>query len=185
MKKLGIRLIKIEEADLYQIMEWRMKPEVTNNMYTDPKLNMNLQKKWLQSIKKDNTVRYWMIEIDKEKIGVINLCDIDFKNQRCYWAYYIGNTSFRGRGIATALECNIYDYVFQTMELNKLCCEVFAFNEKVISIHKKFGSEVEGTLKQHIYKNGEFYDIVCMGITKEKWSKIKNTYDYEKIEIES
>jgi len=68
--------------------------------------------------------------------------------------------------------------------LNKLCCEVFTFNEKVISIHEKFGSEIEGTLKQHILKNGQFYDIVSMAITKNKWINIKSDYEYEKILIE-
>lgn len=125
-----------------------------------------------------------MIVIDDTAIGVLNLTEIDKRNKRCSWAYYIGDTSFRGRGIARTLECNIYDYVFEFLGLNKLCCEVFTFNEKVISIHKKFGSEIEGTLKQHILKNGQFYDIVSMAITKDKWIKIKSDYEYEKILIE-
>ena len=61
---------------------------------------------------------------------------------------------------------------------------MLAFNEKVIYIHKKFGSEIEGVLRQHIYKNGQFYDVVIMAILKEKWDNIRKKYDYEKINIE-
>lgn len=50
----------------------------------------------------------------------------------------------------------MYDYVFNTLKLNKLCCEVFEFNRKVIEIHKKFGTEIEGILKQHICKTIHF-----------------------------
>ena len=145
---------------------------------------MDTQLKWFDSIQDNDSVKYWIIKFDGVKIGLINICDIDYKNKRCSWAYYIGDTSFRGKGIATLLECNIYDYVFDDLNLNKLCCEVLTFNEKVISIHEKFGSAIEGTLKQHIYKNGEFFDIVTMGITRDKWKNIKSNYNYGEILIE-
>lgn len=179
-----LKLTKISIEDLELIMNWRMKPEITKYMYTDPILTLENQKKWFDSIQNDNSVKYWIIEYNQVKIGLINLYDIDYKNRRCSWAYYIGDTSFRGKGIGTMLECNIYDYVFNILELNKLSCEVFSFNEKVIFIHKKFGSIIEGILKQHIYKNGIYHDIVTMAIIKEKWEKIKGNYKYEKIFIE-
>ncbi|MDU5079762.1 UDP-4-amino-4,6-dideoxy-N-acetyl-beta-L-altrosamine N-acetyltransferase [uncultured Tissierella sp.] len=181
---MSLELVKIAKDDLEQIMHWRMKPEVTKYMYTDPVLTLEIQEKWFDSIKNDTSVKYWMIKIDGVKIGVINLRDIDYINRRCTWGYYIGDNSFRGRGIASTLECNIYDYVFNILNLNKFWCEVFSFNEKVISIHERFGSIIEGTLKQHIYKNGEFFDIVMMAITKDRWEEIKDNYSYEKIYIE-
>lgn len=181
---MSLTLRDINSDDLEKVMKWRMAPEVTRYMYTDPKLTIDKQLEWYEKIKDSRTERYWLIVIDDVAIGVINLAEIDLKNKRCSWAYYIGDTSFRGRGIARTLECNIYDYVFDVLGLNKLCCEVFTFNDKVISIHEKFGSEIEGTLKQHIYKNGQFHDIVSMAITKDKWTKIKSQYEYEKIIIE-
>jgi hypothetical protein len=181
---MSLELKKIKRDDLEQIMNWRMDPQVTKYMYTDPKLTLVQQLEWYDRIIESSTEKYWLIVIDDTAIGVLNLVDIDHRNKRCSWAYYIGDTSFRGRGIARTLECNIYDYVLEVLNLNKLCCEVFTFNDIVISIHEKFGSEIEGTLKQHIYKNGQYYDIVCMGITKDKWTKIKSENEYEKIVIE-
>ncbi|SHI21571.1 UDP-4-amino-4,6-dideoxy-N-acetyl-beta-L-altrosamine N-acetyltransferase [Clostridium intestinale] len=180
---MSLALRKIKEEDLLKIMEWRMNPEVTKYMYTDPVLNLEKQKEWFDKISKDKASRYWIIEMDGTSIGLLSISNIDNKNKKCYWAYYIADTSFRGRGIATLLECNIYDYVFNKLNLNKLCCEVFEFNDKVVSIHKKFGSEVEGILKEHIIKGNEKYNVVLMGITKDKWKLIKNKYNYEKIEI--
>jgi hypothetical protein len=181
---MSLELRKIKQDDLEMIMKWRMDPDVTKYMYTDPKLSIEKQREWYDKVSGSTSEKYWLIAIDDTAIGVLNLTEIDERNKRCSWAYYIGDTSFRGRGIARILECNIYDYVFEFLGLNKLCCEVFTFNEKVISIHEKFGSEIEGTLKQHIFKNGQFYDIVSMAITKDKWNKIKSDYEYEKILIE-
>jgi RimJ/RimL family protein N-acetyltransferase len=67
------------------------------------------------------------------------------------------------------VELNVYTYVFDVLKLNKLCCEVFCSNDLVIKIHEKYGSKIEGTLKQHILKNGQFHDIVTMGILKSEW----------------
>jgi RimJ/RimL family protein N-acetyltransferase len=68
--------------------------------------------------------------------------------------------------------------------LNKLCCEVLEFNDTVVQIHKKFGSELEGVFKQHIYKDGKFLNVVRMAILKEKWNTIRSQYEYKSILIE-
>ncbi|MFV0440865.1 MAG: GNAT family N-acetyltransferase [Lachnospirales bacterium] len=109
---------------------------------------------------------------------------MDNLNKKCFWAYYIGDTSYRGKGISKDLECNIYDYCFYTLNLNKLCCEVLSFNEKVISLHQKYGSLIEGEHKEHICKNNIFYDVTSMGITKTRWEEVRNSIDYNKISIE-
>ena len=157
---MGLVLRRINESDLEMIMNWRMMPEVTKYMYTDPQLTIEGQKRWLKKIMSSEEEIYWIIQMDGVDIGLIDIIDIDRKNGRCDWAYYIADTSFRGRGIATQLECNIYDYAFDKLNLHKVCCEVFCFNEKVISIHQRFGAVIEGTRKDHICKNGQYFDIV-------------------------
>lgn len=181
---MSLRLRKIKEQDLPMIIKWRTLPDVTKYMYTDPILNLDKQKEWFSKINIDKSSKYWIIEIDEVSIGLLSITEIDIVNKKCTWAYYIADISFRGRGIATLLECNIYDYVFNKLKLNKLCCEVFEFNDKVISIHKKFGTEVEGILKEHIIKNNEKFNVVVMGILNKKWNEIKGQYKYRKIEIE-
>lgn len=155
-------------------------------MYTDPKLTLDKQLEWYEKIEKDNTYKYWIIELDNDvSVGVLNLANIDYTNKKCNWGYYLGSLEARGKGLARKLECNILDYIFYELNLNKLWCEVFSFNQDVIEIHKKFGSEVEGIHKDHILKNGKYYDVVSMGITKAKWESIKDTIEYEKITIEA
>lgn len=179
-----IRLRAIREEDQDMIREWRMKPEVTKYMYTDPVITKESQKIWFRSIAYDESLKIWVIQYDDNDIGLLNITGIDKVNERCDWAYYIADDSYRGKGIGGTLECNIYDYVFNHLGLNKLCCEVFTFNEKVIKLHEKYGSEVEGTRREHIIKNGTKYDIVEMAILKEKWMSIRGDYDYPVIEIE-
>lgn len=177
-------LRSIKEEDQEMIREWRMRPEVTKYMYTDPIITEESQKIWFRSISYDKSIKVWIIQYDGKDIGLLNISNIDEVNRKCEWAYYIADNSFRGKGIGGTLECNIYDYVFNKLGLNKLCCEVFVFNDKVVKLHEKYGSEIEGLRKEHIIKNNEKYDIVEMAILKDKWERIRSNYNYNCIEIE-
>ena len=70
------------------------------------------------------------------------------------------------------------------LKFNKLVSEVLAFNEIIIKIHQRFGSKIEGTLRQHIFKNGKYHDVIVLGILKEEWEKIKDKHKYIKVDME-
>lgn len=180
----SVSLRKIKEYDLPLILRWRMMPEVTRYMYTAPVITYEDQQKWFARLQHDSTTAYWLITYENRPIGVLNLYDIDHVHSRCSWAYYIGEMGIRGKGIASILECNVYDFVFFNMKLNKLWCEVLSFNDKVVEIHKRFGSKVEGVLREHIVKNGKKYDVVRMSILKDEWLAIRDSYNYGAINIE-
>lgn len=181
----SVQLIRLSSQHLEKTMHWRTSFEVTKYLYTDPKLTIDDQIAWFERICTDPSVMYWIINVDQNDIGVLNLYDIDRQNSRCAWAYYIGETGYRGRGLGRILECNIYDYVFGKLNLNKLWCEVLSNNEKVVEIHKKFGSEIEGCFTDHIIKKGQILDVIRMGITKKKWISLREQFKYEPIEIDT
>ena len=182
---MSIKLREVVITDLEMIRKWRTLPEVTKFMYTTPKLTMEDQLKWFDKISNSKTEKYWIIQLDDTlDVGLLSINNIDKINSQCSWAYYIADMSARGRGLAKILECNIYDYVFDYLNLNKLWCEVFKFNDMVISLHQKFGSEIEGEFQEHIYKENEFHDVVRMAILKKKWQDIKNNFEYKEIVIE-
>ena len=169
----------IKESDLEQIMQWRMRADITRYMNTDPKLTRGGQQRWLQTVKADPTVCHWMIEYNGIGIGVINLMDIDQVNRRCSWGYYVAEKQYRSLKLAMTIEWNLYDYVFDVRKLNKLMNEVLAFNKEVISMHTLCGSEIIGTAKEHIYKEGKYIDVVILEITRDRWQAIREKYTYE------
>lgn len=177
--------MKIKREDFELIKYWRMLPEVTKYMYTDPKLTLETQLRWFNSIENNPAYKYWVIEMDDKKIGLVSLNDIDMTNRRCSWGHYIAELSYRGKGIGKILEYNIYDYVFFKLGLNRLSVEVLAFNERAINLHKKCGSQVEGVLRQQIIKGDNYYDVVILGILQKDWLELRKTIDYETIEINS
>lgn len=181
---MNVKFCKIKKENLEMIRNWRNSPEISKYMYTNDYITKDHQKKWFQRIKDDATRKYWIIKVDDNYVGVVNLYNIDMRNKRCYWAYYLAHPSVRGKGIGRLIELNILNYVFEVLFLNKLCCEVFTFNELVIKIHQKYGSKIEGNFRKHIYKDNRFHDIVCMGILKEEWNDLKDNFNFEIIKFE-
>lgn len=173
----------IQENELEMIMHWRMMPEITKYMYTDPQLTIEGQKKWYHSLQDRKDMIAFMIEVNNTPSGILNITDIDDTNKRCSWGYYMAVKENRSLKLAMALEWNLYDYVFDVLGMHKLEGEIFSFNKGVLRIHQMCGSEIEGVRKDHIYKNGEFYDVTVTGILKEDWYKIKPKYTYEKIDF--
>ena len=99
--------------------------------------------------------------------------------------WYIGEDGYRGKGIAKKIQLNLYDYVFYKMGFNRLYSDILSFNtHEITNVHEAVGYQVEGVLKQHVIKNGEYLDVVMMGITKDHWEEIKDNFDYPVIEFE-
>ena len=183
---MSYRLRLLRDTDLETVMLWRMKPEVTRYMYTDPQLTLDGQRQWLQRLQQSDRDQVWIIELldGARPVGLLSLTEIDRVNGRCSWAYYLGESDVRGAGLARSLELNVYAWVFEVLGLNKLCCEVLDFNDRVVALHEKFGSQVEGRLRQHICKNGQFHDVIRMAMLRSDWPAVRERFHPTPVEIE-
>ncbi|CAL66986.1 UDP-4-amino-4,6-dideoxy-N-acetyl-beta-L-altrosamine N-acetyltransferase [Christiangramia forsetii] len=175
-----VNFIEINEDDLETIRTWRNSSEVSKYMYTDNLISSDQQESWFKKISLEKNSRYWIIEYQGRKLGLVYIIDIDTYNSKCFWGFYLGDTSIRGEGIGKKVEFNLLNYVFEDLKLNKLCGEVLSFNIRVLEMHSKFGFKKEGLLKQHVKKNGEFVDVITIGLLKDEWRDIKDEI-YRKI----
>lgn len=168
-----ILLTPIKETDIELIRNWRNSPGVSSYMYTDSEISEEEQKTWYNKTLTDATSKYWIIEYEGRKLGLAYLTDINTTFKSCFWAFYLGDISVRGAGIGAKVEFQVINYVFDELHLNKLRCEVFTFNDRVIKMHEKFGFRREAYFRQHCYKNGKFEDVVGLALLKSEWEQQK------------
>ena len=173
----------IENKDLELILRWRTSKVVTKYMNTNPKLTLEGQEKWLTSIKSDNNVCHWLIEVDSSPAGLIYLIDIDWENKNTSWGYYIGELKLRSFPLAISLEASLYDYCFDVLEFNEVHNEVFKLNDGVVKLHTLLGNKVIKIGKNEVEKEGVKYDIVHLSIEKEEWLSLRGKISYEKIDF--
>jgi len=179
---MNAELRSIREADLELIMNWRMRPDITRFMNTDPILTLEGQKKWLKNISEDLTCKYWLIQVDGIPVGIINLCNINYEKKICEWGYYIGENKLRSLKLAMSLEWNLYNFVFEVLNFDALYNEVLDVNKGVVKLHLACGSRINQVFKNHVIKNEIQYDVIRMVITREEWEIKKQSLNYEKIE---
>lgn len=192
MDIVNAKCVKITEEDLERLMNWRMMPEITKYMNTDPTLTLEDQKRWFARIKEDEKKTleegrkgfYWILKVDDVPAGFVSLVDIEKNHKRLATGVYIAEKAKRSLRLILDIQWNLYDYAFDVLEMNKVCEEVFAENVAVNRILDICGSKREGLLRNHIYKNGEYFDIVTRGILREEWFEKRKTIQYNKIEFE-
>lgn len=170
---MDIQLKKLSLEDLEQVRNWRNSKEVASYMYNENHISAEDQLNWFNRINEE-TSRYWIITYNGKKLGLASLTGIDQTLQSCYWAFYLGDSSVRGAGIGAKVEYNVLEYVFGELKLNKLRCEVFVDNDKVIKMHEKFGFRREAYYREHCIKGSEKLDVVGLAILKSEWDLLKD-----------
>lgn len=173
-----ILLREIQSSDKEKVLQWRNMPEVSRFMYTDHYIAPDEHERWFKKILTDSSGKYWIIVCDDEDAGLANIYNLDHRHSRCYWAFYIARSKVRGKGVGSFVEYSVLHYVFDELNLNKLCCEVIDFNEPVINMHKKFGFKQEGLFRKHVMKENRFADVVSLAMLKSEWEVLKTDIEY-------
>jgi UDP-4-amino-4,6-dideoxy-N-acetyl-beta-L-altrosamine N-acetyltransferase len=166
-----VRLRPIAPDDRERLHAWRNLPEVAAWMYSDHEISADEHARWFAAAVTDPARRYWIIEMDRQPVGLANLADISPPHRKCAWAYYLADPATRGRGVGSFVEFCVIDHVFGSLGLNKLTCEVLVENEAVWKLHESFGFTREALFRAHVWKQGRPRDVVGLGMLASDWAR--------------
>lgn len=69
---------------------------------------------------------------------------------------------WQGKGVGTAMMQAVTDMADKWLNILRIELEVYTDNDPAIRLYKKFGFEIEGTLKQHAFREGQYVDSYYM-----------------------
>ena len=92
-KREDYQLRPLQESDLEMVLSWRNSERVRANMYTDHIISLEEHQTWFKKIKDEPTVDYLICEFQNHPIGLVNFTNIDKNNNKCYWGFYLGETT--------------------------------------------------------------------------------------------
>lgn len=97
-------------------------------------------------------------------IGISLLKDIDLLNRSAETAIYIGDLTSRGKGYSKEALAQTLDFGFRKLGLHRIWLKVRADNDKAIGLYKSAGFKLEGSLRDSVFKNGEFKTVMVFSV---------------------
>jgi putative acetyltransferase len=126
---------------------------------------------WRKRITDNAESAYYLVAvIDERVVGMVSIDTFPNRPRRKH-AGAIGisvHEEWQGKGVGAALMRAILDLADNWLNLTRLELEVFSDNEAAIHLYERFGFEVEGTLRQHAFRDGQFVDSTMMARLKQQ-----------------
>ena len=159
---LLINFINLSSKEKELVRKWRNHYEIRKWMYQDHIISSEEHSKFSEKLKEDNKNSYWLVKNKNRKyLGVIYLNRIDFVNKNAYLGIY-SNPKIKGAG-QMLMQC-LKNLAFNIIKLHTLKLKVIENNGKAIRFYRKNGFKKEGQLKEFVYKDKKWQDVIIMGI---------------------
>ncbi len=105
--------------------------------------------------------------IDGTPIGAVAFLDYNVQHFRAELRKLIGRKDMRGKGYAKEASEMWIRYGFSTLDLEKIYLNTFDTNIRNIRLNEELGFRVEGILRKEVFVDGEYRDVLRMGLCKE------------------
>lgn len=168
--RVFLRGIQTEDAtDAY--LSWLNDPEITKGLVsgTHPTTRRELHEYIDAAVRNPNTVMFAVCDREEDlHIGNIKIDSFDWSSRVAELGILIGDQRYWGKGIGSEACQLVLRYAFDTLNLRKVELCVFSNNPAAMKLYEKLGFKLEGTLRQHVFRNGSYWDKHYMGIFKEE-----------------
>jgi RimJ/RimL family protein N-acetyltransferase len=102
-------------------------------------------------------------------IGNIDLRDVQPENRTAEIGIMIGEKRYWSQGYGSDAVRTLTRFAFRVMNLQRVHLRTYEYNERGQAAFRKAGFVEEGRLRQHIYMEGRYWDVVLMGCLREEF----------------
>ena len=171
MQDARITIRKFEKSDIPKKVEWINNPANNRFLHYNIPLSVEGTERWFDSHQGETTRYDAVIEADGVPVGTIGLLSIDRKNSKAEYYIAMGETSYKGKGVAKEASKLILAYGFEELGLNRIYLFTEVDNIAAQKLFERVGFKREGILKQDVYSHGAFADRIAYGHLKEEWKE--------------
>jgi L-amino acid N-acyltransferase YncA len=122
--------------------------------------------RWKKDLEKKQTPPYKLVfaEVAERIIGMAEMyyySDTSLEHNVFLMSLYVQNT-WRGKGIGHELIEERIKIAEENPKIKNVLCEIFSSQVASIELHKKMGFEAVGSVKNFVFKDGQYYDKVIL-----------------------
>ncbi|MEK7634867.1 MAG: GNAT family protein [Patescibacteria group bacterium] len=167
-KKVNLR--PFSKEDVPTITRWINDPEVREFISATFPQTEKQEEEWVNKLGSDANNIVLAIETkDGILIGSMGMHKINYVYRTTTTGAIIGEKEYWGQGYGTDAKMQVLNYAFNTLNLQKVCSSVIAYNERSLRYSLHCGYIIEGRKRKQFFKNGEYWDEIDLGLFKEEW----------------
>ncbi len=171
-----IVLRPMEERDTADIIRWRNTDFVRKNFIYQKPFTVEAHHHWMETMVNTGKVVQFMICLYEREdtgmadgrpdpgkaVGSVYLRDIDETHHKAEYGIFIGEEAALSKGYGTEAAQLMLQYAFETLHLHKVMLRVLAENKRAQKSYEKAGFRKEAYLKDDVFLNGRFCDVILM-----------------------
>jgi diamine N-acetyltransferase len=166
-----VYLRSLEFGDLERTYQWHNEPSLYQTLIGSfHYVSRFTEEEWLRKKQAYSTQEINLaicLTSNSQHIGNIYLRDIDWISRHGELGIFIGESEQRSKGLGQAAMHLLIQHAFRDLGLSRLYLTVLEENRPAIHVYEKCGFKIEGKLRKHVFKNGEFNDVIVMGLCVE------------------
>lgn len=177
-----VRLRRDERADIAMFVEWLNDPEVSRYLSMTMPISTANEEQWFEGTLKlpaaEQPFAIEIREISPEKdtetwrlIGNCSFMDVDNTARSAEAGLFIGDKSCWNKGYGTEIMRLLLQIGFGTLNLNRVFLRVDEDNKGGIRAYEKAGFVHEGRLRQAVYRDGQYGDLLIMSVVRSEWDQ--------------
>ena len=172
-KRLALHGLKPDDFHINRMVDWLNDNEVTKLLIAGllPANPEDIREAWKSNIQNPNEVVFMVYSgpVRDKFVGTAGLYLIDWVARSTEYRIFLGNKEFWGEGLGTEVTKCIVKYAFEKLNLHSVYLGVNLGNKAAVRVYEKAGFVHEGTYRQVVYRNGQYYDAWHMSILREEY----------------
>ncbi len=168
-----VRLRALRRDDLETLCEFNNDLEVELAGGGDPPIPQSLERLQAEFDKEvangGRDGSNFAIEADDRLIGHAGLFNFNETARTCELGITIGDASYWGQGYGSESVKLLLDYAFRLRNIRKVFLTVNGNNARAVRAYQKCGFKEEGRLREQVWSDGRYIDLVYMGVFQKNW----------------
>jgi RimJ/RimL family protein N-acetyltransferase len=173
-----VRLAPLTPNDVPVLARWQLDSEYLRLLAAEPAFPKTEGQvaEWVRDGQRgrDNYLLGIRTLNDDELIGFIELGEILWTHRNSWLAIGIGERGYWGRGYGYEAMGLVLDFAFKELNLHRIQLTVYTYNERAIRMYEKLGFQREGSYREFLLRDGQYYDMLLYGLLSHEWLGSKN-----------